>query len=109
MNLRQPEAWQRHQLAATERMQADIARYTRPVMNITCTCSLFYLMTWGPLCAFWVAGEMPWLPMIGVAISGIVIALSFPAFALALGIEQYFCHRLRKLRSSTGANTTLSN
>ncbi|PWE33423.1 hypothetical protein DDZ14_04270 [Maritimibacter sp. 55A14] len=95
MDLRQPEAWQRHQLATTERMQADIGRYTRPVMNIMGTVSLVYLLTWGPLCVFWEVGNMPWLPLLTTALSGLVVAMTFPAFALAVGIERYFHHRLK--------------
>ncbi len=100
MDLRQPEAWQRHQMAAIERMQADIGRYTRPVMSVTATCSLVYLMTWGPLCAFWEVGNMPWLPLLASALSACVIALTAPAFALAVGIESYFCRRIRALQGA---------
>lgn len=100
MDLRQPEAWQRHQLAATERMQADLGRFTRPVMSIMATCSLVYLMTWGPLCAFWGAGNMPWIPLLAAAFSGIAVAMIFPAFALAVGIESYFCNRVRSIAQS---------
>lgn len=46
---REPETWQRHQLATTERMQAVISRFTRPVMGIMDISSLVYLMTWGRL------------------------------------------------------------
>lgn len=98
MDLKQPEAWQRHQMAATERMQADIGRFTRPVMNIMATCSLVYLMTWGPLCAFWEVGNMPWAPLVTATSSGLIVAMTFPAFALAVGIESYFCRRLNILR-----------
>ncbi|CRL12481.1 hypothetical protein NIT7321_03358 [Phaeobacter italicus] len=98
MDMRQPEAWQRHQLALTERMQIDVGRYTRPVMSIMATCSLVYLMTWGPLCAFWEVGHMPWLPLLVAAFSGLIVAMAFPAFALAVGIERYFCRRLRSLQ-----------
>ena len=100
MDLRQPEAWQRHQLATTERMQADIGRYTRPVMNIMAIFSLVYLMTWGPLCAFWSDGNMPWLPLLAAVLSACVIALTAPAFALAVGIESYFCRRIRALQAA---------
>lgn len=99
MNLRQSEAWQRHQLATTERMQADIGRLTRPVMSVTAICSLTYLMTWGPLCVFWEAGDMPWLPLLAAAFSGLILAMAFPAFALAIGIESYFGRRLRSLQA----------
>ena len=75
-------------------MQADIGRYTRPVMTITGTSSLMYLMTWVPLIAFWGAGNMPWLPLVAAAVSGIVVAMAFPAFALAVGVESYFRRRL---------------
>ena len=99
MDLRQPEAWKRHQLATTERMQADLGRYTRPVMSVMATCSLVYLLTWGPLCAFWEVGNMPWIPLLAAAFSGVVIAMTFPAFALAVGIESYFHRRLGSLQA----------
>lgn len=98
MDLRQPEAWQRHQLASTERMQADLGRYTRPVMSTMATCSLVYLMTWGPLYALWEVGHMPWLPLLAAAFSGLVVTMIFPAFVMAVGIESYFCRRLRSLQ-----------
>lgn len=97
MKMSQPETWQRHQLAAAERIQADVARFTRPVMNITTIFSLVYLMTWGPLFAFGTVGSMPLVPLLTAAVSGCVIALSMPAFALAIGIETYFRHRLHLL------------
>lgn len=98
MDLRQPEAWRRHQLATTERMQADIGRYTRPVMSTMGTSSLVYLMTWGPLIAFWGEGNMPWLAVLAAVLSACIITLTAPAFALAVGIESYFCRRLRILQ-----------
>lgn len=94
MDLRQPEGWRRHQLASIERMQADISRITRPVMSVMATFSLVYLMTWGPLYVFWEVGNMPWLPLLAAAFSGVVVAMTFPAFALAVGIESYFYRRL---------------
>lgn len=95
MDLRQPKAWQRHQLAATERMRADIGRYTHAVMNLMGTFSLVYLLTWGPLCLFWEVGGMPILPLMTATFSGIVVTITFPAFALAVGIEGYFYRRLK--------------
>lgn len=97
MDLRQPEAWQRHQLVAIERMQADISRYTRPVISIMGISSMAYLITWWPLVTFWEAGDMPWLPLITVVFCACIITLTAPAFALAIGVESYFCRRLRKL------------
>lgn len=99
MDLRQPETWQRHQLAAIERMQADIGRYTRPVMTIMGISSLVYLMTWGPLIAFWGGSNLPWLPLLTAALSACIMTLTAPAFALAVGIESYFCRRLQKLNA----------
>jgi len=99
MDLRQPETWQRHQLATTERMQADISRFTRPVMSIMGISSLVYLMTWGPLVAYWGVGNMPWLPLLASASSACIITLTTPAFALAVGVESYFKRRLRVLQA----------
>ncbi|WP_297542939.1 hypothetical protein [Roseovarius sp.] len=99
MDLRQPETWQRHQLATTERMQADISRYTRPVISAMGISSLSYLMTWGPLVAFWGVNNMPWLPLLATALSACIVTLTAPAFALAVGIEGYFMRRLRALET----------
>jgi hypothetical protein len=79
-------------------MQADIGRFTRPVMSIMATCSLVYLMTWGPLYALWEVGHMPWLPLLAAAFSGLVVTMTFPAFVMAVGIESDFWRRLRSLQ-----------
>lgn len=75
-------------------MQIDIGRFTRPVMSLTGTFSLVYLFTWGPLCMFWEVRDMPWPPLVTAAFSGLVVVMTFPAFALAVGIESYFERRL---------------
>ncbi len=99
MDLRQPETWQRHQLATTERMQADISRYTRPVISAMGISSLSYIATWGPLVTFWDVNGMPWLLLLAVALSASIVTLTAPAFALAVGIESYFTRRLRILKT----------
>lgn len=99
MNLKQSKSWQRHQLAAVERMQADIGRYTRPVISIMGISSLAYLMTWGPLVAFWGAGDMPWLPLMTAGLCACLITLIAPVFALAVSLEHYFRRRLRLLEA----------
>ena len=99
MNLRQPETWQRHQLAAIERMQADIGRYTRPVMGTMGTSSLVYLMIWGPMVTFWGEDNMPRLVLTAAALSACTITLFAPAFALAIGVETYFCRRIRQMEA----------
>lgn len=99
MDFKQSKSWQRHQLAAVERMQADIGRYTRPVISIMGISSLAYLMTWGPLVAFWGAGDMPWLPLLTAGLCACLIALTAPVFALAMGVEHYFHRRLRDLEA----------
>jgi hypothetical protein len=96
MNLRQTEAWQRHQLATTERMQADIGRFTRPVMITMCVSSLAYLMSWGPLMSLGNADNMPWLPLLIAGLSACIMAVTTPAFTLAVAIESYFRRRLHR-------------
>lgn len=96
MNLRQTDTWQRHQLATTERMQADIGRFTRPVMITMCVSSLAYLTTWGPLISLGDADNMPWLPLLIAGLSACVMAVTTPAFTLAIAIESYFRRRLRR-------------
>lgn len=100
MNVMQSEAWQRHQLATTERMQADIGRYTRPIISTMGFSSLAYLLTWGPLVAFWGAGNMPWLPLMTAALSACIMTLITPAFALAVAVESYFIRRLRFIQEA---------
>ena len=41
---------------------------------------------------------MPWLPLLAAAFSGLVVMMTFPAFAMAVGIESYFWRRLRSLQ-----------
>lgn len=99
MDLRQSETWQRHQLATTERMQADISRYTRPIISAMGISSLSYILTWGPLITFWDASGVPLLLLLAVALSACIVTLTAPAFALAVGIESYFTRRLRVQKS----------
>lgn len=93
MELKQTEAWQRHQMATTERMQADVGRYTRPVMRGMGVCSLAYLASWGLV---WASGADAGAQVVAVAgLSGLAVVLGGPAFALAVGVERYFRRRLR--------------
>lgn len=87
MELKPHDAWLRHQLAATERMQAEIGRDTRPVMTIADTNSSSYVMTWRPLCVLWSEANMPWLPPLVAALPACIIALTAPTVALAVGTE----------------------
>ena len=45
MEIKQSQTWKRHQLAATERMQAEVGRYTRPVMSLMSIGSLVLFVT----------------------------------------------------------------
>lgn len=93
MELKQTEAWQRHQMATMERMQADVGRYTRPVMRVMGVCSLAYLVSWGMV---WAVGADGGAPVVAVTgLSGLVVVLGTPAFALAVGVEGHFRRRLR--------------
>ncbi len=96
MELKQTEAWQRHQMATTERMQADVGRYTRPVMRVMGVCSLAYLASWGLVWAVEADGRAPVVAVAGL--SGVVVVLGAPAFALAVGVEGYFRQRLRAMQ-----------
>ena len=98
MEFRQSGTWQRHQLAAIERMQIDIGRLTRPVMSLTGTFSLVYLLTWCPLYLGLSAEELPLIYLVLAGISGMVVAMIFPSFALAVAIEGYFYRRLGSSR-----------
>lgn len=103
MELKQTEAWQRHQMATTERMQAEVGRYTQPVMRAMGVCSLAYLASWGLM---WVFGAEGRAPVVAVAgLSGVVVVLGAPAFALAVGVEGYFRRRMRGVQCG-GKETT---
>jgi ethanolamine ammonia-lyase large subunit len=67
MEIEKSDAWQRHQLAAVERMQRDLARYTQPVIRVVGLCGVAYLV------------------------------LGAPVFVLAVGVEQYFRGRLARI------------
>ena len=96
MELKQTQAWQRHQMATMERMQADVGRYTRPVMRVMGVCSLAYLTSWGLV---WTLGTDGGTAVVAVAgLSGVVVVLGAPAFALAVGVEGYFRRRLRAMQ-----------
>lgn len=96
MELKQTEAWHRHQMATTERVQADVGRFTRPVMRAMGVCSVAYLASWGLV---WVCGAEARAPVVAVAgLSGLVVAMGAPAFALAVGVEGYFRQRLRAMQ-----------
>lgn len=97
MDLRQPDSWRRHQLAATERMQCDIGRFTRPVIDVMCVFSLTYFMAWGALCVLWNGDGMPWAPLLTATVAGFVVVAALSAFMLAVGIESYFSRRLRSM------------
>lgn len=96
MELKQTDAWQRHQMATMERMQAEVGRYTRPVMRVMGVCSVAYLASWGMVGASGTDGGAAVAAVAGL--SGLVVALGAPAFALAVGVEGYFRQRLRAMQ-----------
>lgn len=89
MDLRQSETWQRHQLAVTEHMQADIARYTHPVMRTVSLCGVAYLTAWAALMC-----GAPVMVALVAGLTAAIVLLGAPAFVLAAGIEWYFHRRL---------------
>lgn len=95
MELKQTEAWQRHQMATTERMQAEVGRFTRPVMRVMGLCSLAYLASWGLV---WASGADGSAVVAVAGVSGSVVVLGAPAFALAAGLEGHFRQKLRAMQ-----------
>lgn len=93
MELEKSDAWRRHQLAAVERMQRDLARYTHPVIRATGLCGAAYLASWAAVMLLGAGGVSMPVAVI-VAMSGAVVVLGAPAFALAMGVERYVRGRL---------------
>lgn len=88
MELKKSDAWQRHQLAAAERMQRDLARYTHPVIRAVGLCGVAYLASWVALMLTGTGGgSMPAAMVAAVSATGVV--LGAPAFALAVGVERH--------------------
>jgi len=97
MDLRQSETWRRHQLAAVERMQADVARYTHPVMRAVSLSGVTYLAAWAAILTLWQDGGTPATVALAAGLSAAVVLLGSPAFALAAGLEWYFRRRLKRI------------
>lgn len=94
MKIEKSEAWLRHQLATMERMQRDLARLTHPVIRVVGLCGVAYLASWAVVMVFGAAaGAM----VIVAAVSAGVVVLGAPAFALAVGVEQYFRGRFARI------------
>lgn len=93
MELEKSDVWRRHQLAAIERLQRDLARYTHPVIRAVGLCGVAYLASWTVLMAMGSGAES--MPMAWVAApAAAVVVLGSPAFALAVGLERYLRGRL---------------
>lgn len=93
IELEKSDAWQRHQLAAVERMQRDLARYTHPVIRAVGLCGVAYLASWAALMLLGTGGESMPAAMVA-AFSAVVVVLGAPAFALAVGVERHLRGRL---------------
>lgn len=94
MEIEKSDAWQRHQLAAVERMQRDLARYTHPVIHVVGLCGVAYLASWAVVM---VLGAGAGAIVVMAALSAAVLVLGAPAFALAVGIERYLRGRLERV------------
>jgi hypothetical protein len=86
MEIEKSDAWQRHQLATVERMQRDLARWTHPVIRAVGLCGVAYLASWATVMLL---GAEAMAMMAVVVVSAAVLVLGAPAFALAVGVEQY--------------------
>lgn len=94
MEIEKSDAWQRHQLATVERMHRDLARYTHPVIRGVGLCGVAYLASWPVVM---VVGAGAGAMSVVAAMSAVVLVLSAPAFALAVGVERYLQGRLRRV------------
>ena len=94
MEIEKSDAWQRHQMATVERMQRDLARYTHPVIRAVGLCGVAYLASW---VVVMVLGAGAGAMVVVAALSATVVVLGAPAFALAVGVEQYFRGRFARI------------
>lgn len=86
MKIEKSDAWQRHQLAAVERMQRDLACYTHPVIRVVGLCGVAYLASWAVVMVLGAdAGAM----VVVAAVFAAMLVLCAPAFVLAIGVERY--------------------
>lgn len=94
MEIEKSDAWQRHQLAAVERTQRDLARYTHPVIRAVGLCGVAYLASWAVVM---VLGAAAGAMMVVAAMSAGMLVLGAPAFALAVGVERYLRGRFARI------------
>ena len=93
MEIEKSDAWLRHQMAMVERMQRDLARLTHPVIRTVGLCGVAYLAS----CVVMVLGAGAGAMVVVAAVSAAVVVLGAPAFALAVGVEQYFRGRSARI------------
>ena len=93
MELEKSDAWQRHQLAAVERMQKDLARYSHPVIRGVGLFGVAYLASWAAIIVPGASAVSMPLAMV-TAFSAAAVVLGAPAFALAVGVERHLRERL---------------
>ncbi len=91
MEIEKSDAWKRHQLAAAERMQRDLARLTHPVIRAVGLCGVAYLVSWAVVI---VMGAGSGAMVVVAAVSAGALVLVAPAFVLAVAVERYVRGRL---------------
>lgn len=94
MEIEKSDAWQRHQMAAVERMQRDLARLTHPVIRAVGLCGVAYLASWAVVM---VLGAEAMAMVVVAALSAGALVLVAPAFALAVAVERYFWGRFARI------------
>jgi hypothetical protein len=97
IKIEKSDTWQQHQLAAVERMQRDLARFTHPVIRGVGMCGVAYLTSWLVVMVLG-AGGVSMAVVVVAGLSAAVVALGAPAFALTLAVEQYLRERLHGRR-----------
>jgi hypothetical protein len=82
-------------LVTLERIHQDIARFTGPVFHIVTIAAAIYLPCYAKLMLFSAPGTLDSF-MLLLALSAGALALAYPAFVLAVGVEVYLKRRIAR-------------
>jgi hypothetical protein len=86
---------QRQKLVIVERLRHDIGRFTGPVFNVCSVASAVYIPCYAVLMLSSKSGSLSPIDVL-LLLSGTVLMLMTPAFALAATVEVYFARRIAK-------------
>ena len=94
MELERSDVWRRHQLAAVERMQKDLSRYTHPVIRVLGLSGMAYLASWAAVMVLGPDDGVSMPVSLVAGFSAAVVVLGAPALVLAVGVERSLRGRL---------------